>query len=68
MMNLTSLEPWAVHIALRERKLVSDRLVKLDRQRRTPWADREICSLKRDLAEIDAVIVRHRATAPNSLN
>lgn len=67
-MNMMPLESWSVHIALCERKLVADRLVELGLEDKTAWAHREILELQRDLAEIDAVIVRHRATAPLGLH
>lgn len=60
-MPISSLEPWTVHIALCERRLVDARLNELLRKEKTAWHDREILEMRRDLAEIDGIIARARS-------
>jgi hypothetical protein len=58
------MECFAASVALRERRSIKDRLAELGREGKSPWRDREIADLQRDLLEVDAMIGRHREAAP----
>ncbi len=62
-MSQTMMEPFAAYLALTERKSIDARLAELSLEEKTSWREREIDSLRRDLAEVDAMVVRHREAA-----